>query len=175
MPPGTDLSQLLASQAAGEPAVVRYPNRAITTLRASVLSRSPRDRAEAIVRLLDRLVEAGAPGPVTTRKLQGINVIVVGGRDAFGIVAQDVDSEGGKTAAGKTADAVRNLPLALDEAVEMRSASSFVRSAERSAAATVLFIVLVIRRTRVARDATTRLVAVPADFRCRCCSARVGK
>lgn len=151
MPPGTDLSQLLASQTAGEPAVVRYHNRAITTLRASVLSRSPHDRAEAIVRLLDRLVEAGAPGLVTTREVQGINVIVVGGRDAFGIVPHDVDSEGGETAAGKTADAVRNLQLALDEAVEMRSASSFVRSAERSAAATVLFILLVVLVVRLHR------------------------
>jgi small-conductance mechanosensitive channel len=141
--PTVDLSQILASQTAGEPAVLQYHNRTITTLRASLLSRTPHDRADAIARLLDRLVDAGPPGPVTTREVQGVNVIVVGGRDAFGLVPQDIDTEGGETAAVKTAETVRNLQLALDEAVEMRSATSFVRSAERSTVATVLFIVLV--------------------------------
>ena len=142
-PAAPDLSQILASQSAGQPAVLKYNNRKITTLRASLLSRSPHDRADAIVRLLDRLVEAGPPGAVTTREVQGVSVIVVGGRDAFGIVPQDVDTEGGETPAAKAAEAVRNLQRALDEAVEMRSKSSLLRSAERSIAATVLFIVLV--------------------------------
>jgi small-conductance mechanosensitive channel len=146
-----DLSQILASQTAGQPAVLQYHNRTITTLRASLLSRSPHDRADSIVRLLDRLVDAGPPGPVTTREVQGVNVIVVGGRDTFGLVPQDVDTEGGETPATKTADAVRNLQIALDEAVEMQSATAFVRSAERSAFATVLFIVLVFVVVRIHR------------------------
>ena len=156
LPPGMDLSQILASQTGGAPAVLQYNNRTITTLRASVLSRSPHDRADAIVRLLDRLIDAGPPGTVTTREIQGIHVIAVGGRDAFGIVPQDVDTDGGETPAAKTADAVRNLQLALDEAVEMRSTSSFVRSAERSTVATVLFVVLVFVAIRVHR----RLAAI---------------
>src|SRR5262245_50857352 len=150
-PQGMDLSQILASQSVGEPAVLKYNNRPITTLRASVLSRSPHERADAIVRLLDRLVGAGPPGPVTTREIQAVNVIVVGGRDAFGVVPDDVDTEGGETAAGKTAEAVRNLQLALDEAVEMRSKSSLLRSAERSTAVTVLFIFLVFVVVRLHR------------------------
>jgi small-conductance mechanosensitive channel len=149
--PEIDLSQILASQTAGQPAVLQYHNRTITTLRASLLSRTPHDRADAIARLLDRLVDAGPPGPVTTREVQGVNVIVVGGRDAFGLVPQDVDTEGGETPAAKTAETVRNLQLALDEAVEMRSATSFMRSAERSTAATVLFIVLVFVVVRLHR------------------------
>jgi small-conductance mechanosensitive channel len=150
-PQTPDLSQILASQSAGAPAVLKYNNRKITTLRASVLSRSPHDRADAIVRLLDRLVEAGPPGPVTTRETQGVSLIVVGGREAFGIVPDDVDTEGGETAAAKAAEAVRNLQLALDEGVEMRSKSSLLRSAERSAAATLLFIVLVFAIVRAHR------------------------
>jgi small-conductance mechanosensitive channel len=150
-PQTLDLSQILASQSAGAPAVLKYNNRKITTLRASVLSRSPHDRADAIVRLLDRLVEAGPPGPVTTRETQGVSLIVVGGREAFGIVPDDVDTEGGETAAAKAAEAVRNLQLALDEGVEMRSKSSLLRSAERSAAATLLFIVLVFAIVRAHR------------------------
>src|SRR6185436_19536124 len=144
-------SQILASQAAGQPAVLQYHNRTITTLRASVLSRSPHDRVDAIVRLLDRLVDAGPPGPVTTREVEGVNVIAVGGRDTFGLVPQDVDTEGGETPAAKTAEAVRNLQLALDEAVEMQSTTAFVRSAERSAIGTVLFIVLVFAVVRIHR------------------------
>jgi small-conductance mechanosensitive channel len=150
-PQTPDLSQILASQSAGAPAVLKYNNRKITTLRASVLSRSPHDRADAIVRLLDRLVEAGPPGPVTTRETQGVSLIVVGGREAFGIVPDDVDTEGGETAAAKAAEAVRNLQLALDEGVEMRSKSSLLRSAERAAAATLLFIVLVFAIVRAHR------------------------
>jgi small-conductance mechanosensitive channel len=150
-PQPLDLSQILASQAAGQPAVLQYHNRTITTLRASVLSRSPHDRVDAIVRLLDRLVDAGPPGPVTTREVEGVNVITVGGRDTFGLVPQDVDTEGGETPAAKTAEAVRNLQLALDEAVEMQSTTAFVRSAERSAIGTVLFIVLVFAVVRIHR------------------------
>ena len=150
-PQALDLSQILATQSAAEPAVLKYHNRTITTLRASVLSRSPHDRAGAIVRLLDRLVEAGPPGPVTAREIQGISVIVVGGRDTFGIVPQDVDTEGGETAAAKAAEAVRNLQVALDETVEMHSASSRLRSAERSTAATVVFIVLLYAIARLHR------------------------
>jgi small-conductance mechanosensitive channel len=149
--PATDLSQILASSTVSVPAVLRYHNRTITTLRASVLSRSPQDRVDAIVRLLDRLIDAGPPGTVTTREITGVSVITVGGRDVFGIVPQDVDTDGGETLAAKTAEAVRNLQLALAEAVEMRSASSFVRSAERSTVATVLFVILVFIVVRVHR------------------------
>src|SRR5262249_25530435 len=107
-PQAMDLSQILASQSAGQPAVLQYNNRKITTLRASFGWRNPPAGGAAIVRSLDRVVGAGRRGRVRAREIRGVNVIVGGGRDAFGIVPQDVDTEGGKPAAAKTADTVRN-------------------------------------------------------------------
>jgi small-conductance mechanosensitive channel len=152
-----DLSSILASQSPGPPAVLEYNNRPITTLRATVLSRTPADRADAIRTLLDRLISAGPPGPVSSRELQGINVIVVGGRDAFGIVPQDIDTLAGETAPAKTAEAVRNLQLALDEAIEMHTPAAILRGAERSVVATVLFLLLAFVVLRVHRRLAVNL------------------
>jgi small-conductance mechanosensitive channel len=152
-----DLSSILASQSPGPPSVLEYNNRPITTLRATVLSRTPADRADAIRRLLDRLISAGPPGPVSSRELQGVNVIVVGGRDTFGIVPLDIDTLAGETAPAKTAEAVRNLQLALDEAIEMHTPAAIVRGAERSVVATVLFLLLAFVVLRVHRRLAVNL------------------
>jgi small-conductance mechanosensitive channel len=151
-----DLLQTVTADS-GPPALLRYNNRPITTLRATVVARSPHDRVDAIVRLLDRVLSAGPPGTVTTRDMQGISVIVVGGRDTFAIFPQDVDVAGGETAAAKTAEAVKNLQLALDEAVELRTASALLRGAERAVVGTVLFVVLLFLVVRVHRRLAARL------------------
>jgi ABC-type multidrug transport system fused ATPase/permease subunit len=151
-----DLLQTVTADS-GPPALLRYNNRPITTLRASVVARSPHDRVDAIVRLLDRVLSASPPGTVTTRDMQGISVIVVGGRDTFAIFPQDVDVAGGETAAAKTAEAVKNLQLALDEAVELRTASALLRGAERAVVGTVLFVVLLFLVVRVHRRLAARL------------------
>jgi small-conductance mechanosensitive channel len=152
-----DLSSILASQSPGPPAVLEYNNRPITTFRATVLSRTPADRADAIRTLLDRLISAGPPGPVSSRELQGVNVIVVGGRDVFGIVPQDIDTLAGETAPAKTAEAVRNLQRALDEAIEMHTPAAILRGAERSVVATVLFLLLAFVVLRVHRRLAVNL------------------
>ncbi len=144
VPAGPDLTQILATQSPGTPAVVEYNNRPIATLRATVLSRTPAERADVIHRLLDRLMNDGRPGPVSSRETQGVNVILVGDRQVFAILPLDLDTLAGETAAGKTAETVRNLQLALDEAIEMRTPAAFVRGAERTAVATVLFVVLLV-------------------------------
>ena len=156
IPAPPDLTQLVALPGAA-PAVLQYNNRRITTLRATVLARSPHDRVEAITRLLDRLIGAGPPGTVSSRDMQGVTMIVVGGRDGFALVPQDVDTLGGETSAAKTSETVRNLQLALDEALEMRTASSMLRSAERSAVATVVFLVLLFALVKLYQRLATYL------------------
>ena len=96
---GLDLTQILATQSPGTPAVVQYNNRSIATLRATILSRSPAERADAIHRLLDHAMSDGRPGPVSSREIQGVNVILVGDRQAFAILPLDVDTLAGETAA----------------------------------------------------------------------------
>jgi small-conductance mechanosensitive channel len=156
-PASLDLTQILSSQVPGTPAVVQYNNRSIATLRATVLSRTPAERADAIHRLLDRLMSDGRPGPVSNREIQGANVILVGDRQAFAILPLDVDTMAGETAAAKTAEAVSHLQLALDEAVEMRTPAALVRGAERTAVATLVFVVLLVVLVRGHRRLAARL------------------
>src|SRR5262245_19016792 len=81
-----DLAQAVSSSTIAEPAELTYNNRAIATLRATVLSRAPAERAAAARRLLNRLVNAGDVGPVAVRYAEGIALISVGDRDVFAIV-----------------------------------------------------------------------------------------
>ena len=79
-------------------------NRSIATLRATIPSRLLAERADAIHRLLDHAMSDGRPGPVSSREIQGVNVILVGDRRAFAILPLDVDTLAGETAAEKTAE-----------------------------------------------------------------------
>ena len=121
----------------------------------------------------------GRPGPVSSREIQGANVILIGDRQAFAILPQDIDTMAGETAATTTADVVRNLQLAMDEAIEMRTPAAFVRGAERTAVATLLFVVLLVVRSARApprggtppdsgRAATAEDVARDGVLDCRC-------
>ena len=137
-----DLSQVAATATPGEPAVLRFNNRPITVLRATILSRSAAERTVVAARVLEDLVEAGNPGPVSTRVLAGVNLVSVGDRDVFTIIALDVDVLAGETQAGKAAAAVTHLQQAVDEAIELRTSSRILKAAALALLATAIFALL---------------------------------
>ena len=137
-----DLAQVAAVAEPGEPAILRFNNRPITVLRATILSRRAADRAAVAVRVLDDLVDAGNPGPVATRVLAGVNLVSVGGRDVFTILALDVDVLAGETQAGKAAAAVTNLQQAIDEAIELRNPARILKATALALLATAIFALL---------------------------------
>jgi small-conductance mechanosensitive channel len=168
--PGTDLSRALANATTGEPAVLRFNNRPITTLRATLFLRTPAERASVAAGILDALVDNGTAGPVTTRSVQDVTIVEVGGRVVFAIVPLDVDQLAGETLETKTAEAVSRLQLALDEAVELRTPRRMLRSGAYALGATVLIAVLLwfLRRVygglvvRLMRDTERRLQKLSA-------------
>jgi small-conductance mechanosensitive channel len=121
VPRRTDIAQAIATVTPGQAAVFRYANRPITVLRATVLSRSPQERAAAAAERLDRIIRDGRVGQVSTRVLEGVSLVSVGGSDVFGITPLDVDTLVGETQESKTAAAIANLQRALDETIEART------------------------------------------------------
>ena len=153
-----DLAQAVSSSTIAEPAELTYNNRAIATLRATVLSRPPAERAAAARRVLNRLVNTGNVGQVAVRYAEGIALISVGDRDVFAIVPADVDSLSGESLNSTVSDAVTQLRLALDEAAELRTPSRLVRSAAYAVGGTLLFALLVWALTHARRSVTAALL-----------------
>ncbi|HEU4935949.1 MAG TPA: mechanosensitive ion channel domain-containing protein [Vicinamibacterales bacterium] len=140
------------------PAVLKYHNRPITTFRATILARPPAERAAAIVRRLDLLLEHAASGmPVTTRSLNGATAIVVDGRDIFAIVPEDVDTLAGETESQRATEAAQRLQQAIEETIEMRTPARILVGVERSVGATLLFAVLMMFVFRIYRILAVRL------------------
>jgi small-conductance mechanosensitive channel len=155
-----DLSQIVSTATPGQAAPLTYNNRQITVFRATVLSRSPAERAQAAQDLLDRIVSDGTPAAVSSRPLQGVIMVSVGGRDVFGILPLDLDALAGETQQAKTAEAVAHLQQALDEAVESRTPGRIARAVALSLLATALVAALFwatvrLHRWVVVRAATT--------------------
>jgi small-conductance mechanosensitive channel len=150
---------IVASSTPGEPAALVVHNRRITTFRATVLARPASERAVAVAHLLDSLVTSGRIGPVTSRPVDGAFVVSVAGQDVFGILPLDVDHLISETAEHKTAEAVANLQVALDEATEFRSPGRILRAAAMAAGATLLAMALIWTIARFRRGLSTGVQA----------------
>jgi small-conductance mechanosensitive channel len=146
-----DLSQVVSSATPGQTVVLRYNNRPITTLRATILSRSPAERAAGAVEVLDRIVDEGRPGAISTRRLQGVAIVSVGERDVFTILPLDVNELAGETQDSKAAEAIARLQQALDEAVELRTPRRILTSVGLALLGTAIFVLLLRLTLRLRR------------------------
>ena len=157
--PGPEVAQAIATSTVGEPAVLRYFNRPIVTLRAVVLSRQPEERAARSSAYLSDLVRGGTTGPVSTRPLMGAMVVSVAGRDAIAIAPLDIDPLAGETLEGKTAQAAANLQQALDEAAELKNPRRMLVSGAMALVATALLMLLLWLLRRAYRALSVRLLS----------------
>lgn len=130
--------QLVETMPSSEAVTLEYANRPITVLRARVLSHLPDDRAKAAIVLLDRIVDAGPPGPVTVREASGVRTIRVGNRDVLTLVPADADDLTGETLAGQADEAAAALATALAEMVELRTPGRLLQSTVAFVVATAL-------------------------------------
>ena len=162
-------ASLAETTPASEHVTLTFPNRPITRLRARVLYRPPRERAEAIVRRLDALVDEGLTGPITTQKSSDGVLVLVASRPVFGLTPADVDELAGETLDARVNQATVALRQALTEAVELRTPWILLRGGLQAFGATVIFLALLwgIRRahgavaTRLIETATQRLQRFP--------------
>jgi small-conductance mechanosensitive channel len=161
-----DLSQIVATATPAQAFVFKYNNRPITVLRATILSRSPQERAAAAGTILDRIVRDGTPGTVSTRVLQGVSIVSVGSRDVFAIIPLDVNQLAGETPETNAAEAVSQLQRALDEAIELRTPRRLLYSASLAVVATVTLALLLWAARRLHGVLVARL-AIAAERRLR--------
>jgi len=128
-PPQTLTSALLSATPSKEIATFSYANRPIVLLRASVLGRSPAERAAGAKRALDDLVAQGITGPVAVQPLESAALVSVGSRVVLGLTAADVDDLSGESIEGVSAQIVARLQIALEEAAEARRVRTLLREA----------------------------------------------
>jgi small-conductance mechanosensitive channel len=143
---------------ASEHVTLSYNNRPITMLRASVLARPPRERAEAIDRRLDSLVDRGLTGPISTQKSADGVLVLVASQPVFGLAPADVDELAGETLDTNVSQAIAALGQALNEAVELRTPSILLRGALQALGATLVFLILLWGIRLAHRVMATRLV-----------------
>jgi len=139
------------------PAVLQYLNRPITVFRASILSRTPKERAAVAAATLDRFIEEGASSDVSTHESESAVVVSVSGRPLLVLVPQDVDSLSGETLDGKVAETVANLRRALGEAVELRTTPRMLRNAGELLLGVVVVTVLLLSARRLHMRLVMRL------------------
>jgi small-conductance mechanosensitive channel len=145
------------AQPAAQAATLVYANRPIVQFRATVLSRTPAERAAAAVAGLDRLVDQVPWERVATSTVADVRIVSIGDHAVFAILAQDVDQLTGETIDSKVADAAARLQIAFDEAVEVRTPSRLIRGGLLALGATLSYIGVLWLLRRTHRVSAARL------------------
>ncbi len=149
---------LASAQPAERPAPLVYANRDIVEFRANVFSRTPAERAAGAALFLDRLVNEGAVGQVTTDTLSEAVVVRVSGRTVFALVPADANTLAGETLDRKAADAASRLQLALDEMAELRKPTLLLRNSLLALGVSLVYVgaLWLLRRIHLAGRARVR-------------------
>ena len=141
------------------PATLVYSNRPITELRATILGRSPAERAAAAVTLLNTIVGEGHPASVKRARVEGVMVVSVGTRNLFVIVPADLDDPAAETIEQKAAIAISQLQVAIDEQIERRTPARLAWSGLQALSATIVFGALLWGVRRGCQKLDVRLTA----------------
>jgi small-conductance mechanosensitive channel len=156
-------SAVLQAVPSTETATVTFFNRPIVELRATVLGRSPAERARTAERTLDDLVGEHIAGPVDSRMLQGGSLVTVASRAVLVITDADVDQLSGDTLEAVTARSVDRLKESLSQAAAARSLPAFLRSAAGALAGLALGLVIIWAFTRTYRALSNNLMRVAEE------------
>jgi small-conductance mechanosensitive channel len=153
------IANLLATSRQDTPIPLTVANRTITVLRASILGRSTRERADAAHQLIETLSRDGQAHPVASYEVGPAAVITLDDLDLFAILPGDAHELLGETVAGKTAETVGRLQQALDEIAEARRPQVLLWGVTQAALATAFLaavVVVLIRANRRAAAAVAR-------------------
>ena len=138
-------------------------NRTVVVFRASVLGNQPAERAEGARQRIERIIEQGGPGAVTSRMLPQGAVIDIDGAMAFGITPPDVNEPAGETLQSAAESAVRALSLAVSEAHERRDPTRMLKAVAFAIGASLIYgfllAGLIVAKRRIAARLTLALQA----------------
>ena len=125
-----------------ETAELLLNNRPITTFRAWLGARDPRERADGALNRIQTVAGARESGAVTARKIPEGMLVLIGQTPVFSITPGDVDTLTGETIEEAAARAVAHLQVAFNEEREQRSTATLLRAVGLSVVATLVFILL---------------------------------
>jgi len=125
-----------------ETAELLLNNRSITTFRAWLGARGPRERADGALKRIQTAASARESGAVTARKTPEGMLVLIGQTPVFSISPGDVDTLAGETIERAASRAVAHLQVAFNEEREQRSTATLLRAVGLSVVATLMFILL---------------------------------
>jgi small-conductance mechanosensitive channel len=150
--PGTAMAQPVDPEDAtvavnAPPATIEVWNRSIVTLRASIDSSTPAERAARAAQRIEaipdeELGELPRVVPARVGKLDGL-MAMAGARTLFGILPEDIDHESGETLQSAGAAAEKNLRAVFAAREQQRSLPLLLRGAAWSLVATLAFALIV--------------------------------
>jgi len=155
--PSSVTSAVADAHSAVPPATLSYANRPIVEFRATLLARTPAERAAAATMFIDRVVETSPDARVTTRRVGDAVTVNLGAPAVFAILPADVDTLSGETLESVSAAAAAHLQQAFDEAVELRQPRRLLRAALLALVATMVYAGLLWLVRRSHRATTRRL------------------
>jgi small-conductance mechanosensitive channel len=156
-------SAVLQAVPSSDTATVTFFNRSIVDLRATVLGRSPFERATTAERTLEDLVREHITGPVESRLLEGGSLITVASRAVLVITTADIDELSGETLEAVTARSVARMSDALLQAAAARNLRAFLRSAATAVAGLLLGLLIIWALTRMYRALSNKLMRVAEE------------
>ena len=130
------------AQPSTQSATLRYANRTIVDFRATLLSRTPAERAAAATRFIDQVVESGSAVTVSAQPVGDAVSIHLGAPSVFVILPADVNVLAGETLEQVAASAVATLQRAVDETQELRSPARLLRAGLMAGGGTLLALLL---------------------------------
>jgi small-conductance mechanosensitive channel len=139
-----------------EPAAIRFHNREIAVLRATIGPVDPTHRVEAIASRLSECTPSELLQPVTVVPFEDTRGVVLGERILFVLVPGDVDPTLGQTVDVVAAQAADNLRAAFSAWADQRRPEVIVRGVVHVLAATIVGLLLFLVLTRLRRFLSTR-------------------
>lgn len=139
---GNDATGSATDGVPGEPAELRIANRSVFTFNATLLGETPAARVHRATTVIEDTLRGTDELYVSIDPILNSHLVLLGGRRAFIIAPQDLGVEGGDTrlAAERAAATLRQV---VDETREARSLRFLLKALGFSAAATLLFVVLI--------------------------------
>lgn len=131
-----------ASVVAAEPAELKVANRSIMVFHATLLGEAPAARARRAEAVINERLDEGAASTVSLDTIQDSYLVLLGDRRAFIVSPKDLVGTDLDTRQGAEAAAQR-LRQVVDEAQQARSPRFLLTAVGLSAAATLVYILLV--------------------------------
>lgn len=139
---GNDATGSATDGVPGEPAELRIANRSVFTFNATLLGETPAARVHRATTVIEDTLRGTDELYVSIDPILNSHLVLLGGRRAFIIAPQDLGVEGGDTRLGAER-AAATLRQVVDETREARSLRFLLKALGFSAAATLLFVVLI--------------------------------